>query len=70
MRGNESLQRRRCAICKLTYYVATTVDGFIAHTDGSIDGFIGPETDFEGSLQDFDVVSMGRKTYELARRLG
>ena len=57
---------------KLTYYVATTVDGFIAHTDGSIDGFMGSETDFdfEGSLQAFDVVLMGRKTYELSRRLG
>ncbi len=57
---------------KLTYYVACTVDGLIAHTDGSIDGFMGPETDFDfvGSLQAFDVVLMGRKTYELSRRLG
>src|SRR5215207_7844311 len=57
---------------KLTYYVACTVDGFIAHTHGSIEGFMGPETDFDfvASLQAFDVVLMGRKTYELSRRLG
>jgi dihydrofolate reductase len=56
---------------KLTYYVACSVDGFIAHTDGSIDGF-SRETDFDfvASLQAFDVILMGRKTYELSRRLG
>ena len=57
---------------KLRYYVACSVDGFIAHTDGTIEGLGGRETDFDfvATLQAFDVVLMGRKTYELSRRLG
>jgi len=71
---------------ELTYYVACSVDGFIAHTDGSHDGFSQdseyltdiftsfPET-VPSHLRDvmgihtenkwFDVVLMGRKTYEI-----
>ena len=53
---------------KLKYYVACSVDGFIARKDGSFNDFI-----FEGevvndyieSLQLFDIVLMGRKTYEV-----
>jgi dihydrofolate reductase len=70
----------------LTYYVACSVDGFIARTDGSHDGFSQegeyfadlfstfPET-VPSHLRDvmgihsankwFDVVLMGRKTYEI-----
>ncbi|MEM8673255.1 MAG: dihydrofolate reductase family protein [Cyanobacteria bacterium P01_G01_bin.67] len=71
---------------ELTYYVACSVDGFIAHSDGSHDGFcqdreyfanlfaIFPETvpshlrdvmDIDAENQWFDVVLMGRKTYEV-----
>lgn len=57
----------------LKYYVALTVDGFIAHEDGSIDGFL-PEgehvADFFESYKWFDVVLMGRKTYEFGLKLG
>ena len=71
---------------ELTYYVACSVDGFIAHTNGSHDGFSQdseyltdiftsfPET-VPSHLRDvmgihtenkwFDVVLMGRKTYEI-----
>ena len=57
----------------LKYYVACTVDGFIAHADGSVAGF-----NFEGehvmdyiqSLDGFDTVLMGRKTYEFGLNLG
>ncbi|MDJ0703390.1 MAG: dihydrofolate reductase family protein [Leptolyngbyaceae cyanobacterium MO_188.B28] len=76
---------------KLTYYVACSVDGFIAHTDGSHDGFSQeseyfadifasfPETvpshlrDVMGVHEEnkcFDVVLMGRKTYEVGLKEG
>ncbi|MBD1940783.1 dihydrofolate reductase [Coleofasciculus sp. FACHB-712] len=58
---------------KLKYYVACTIDGFIAHEDHTIDGFP-PEgehiTDYLESLKQFDVVVMGRRTYEFGLKLG
>ena len=58
---------------KLIYYVACSIDGFIAHKDGSIDGFL-PEgehiTDYLESLKSFDIVLMGRKTYEFGFQFG
>lgn len=51
---------------ELKYYVACTVDGFIAHEDSSVDGFLSEGehvTDYLESLQKwFDVVLMGRRT--------
>jgi dihydrofolate reductase len=58
---------------RLVYYVATTVDGFIAHEDGSIEGFVAAGkhvTDYVKSLAAFDAVLMGRKTYEFGYRYG
>jgi dihydrofolate reductase len=59
---------------KVKYHVATTVDGFIGHEDGSVDGFVmegDHATEFLESLQnDYDVVLMGRMTYEFGLRLG
>ena len=58
---------------KLIYYVATTLDGFIAHEDGSFDGFCFDEeiiADFIGSFENFDTVLMGRKTYEVGLKEG
>jgi dihydrofolate reductase len=57
---------------QLKYYVACSADGFIAHPDGSVEGLMDRETDFDfvASLQAFDVVLMGCKTYELSLRLG
>lgn len=57
----------------LKYYVATSVDGFIAQADGSFEGF-----SFEGdhiadyidSLNQFDTVLMGRKTYDVGLQDG
>jgi dihydrofolate reductase len=57
----------------LKYYIACTVDGFIAHTDSSVDGFSfeGEHvTDYIQSLDGFDTVLMGRKTYEFGLKLG
>lgn len=76
---------------ELTYYVACSVDGFIAHNDGSHDGFsldseyladlftTFPETcpshlrdiiSINAENQWFDVVLMGRKTYEVGLKNG
>lgn len=58
---------------KLKYYVAVTVDNFIAHEDGSLGGFL-PEgehvADYLESYKWFDVVLMGRKTYEVGLKVG
>jgi len=59
---------------ELKYHVATTVDGFIGHEDGSVDGFLEEgdhATEFLEALKnDYGVVLMGRKTYEFGLRLG
>ena len=57
----------------LTYYVAASLDGFIAHTDGSFDGFAWDDevvADFFDDLKGFGTVLMGRKTYEVGLREG
>jgi len=59
---------------KLKYYVAISVDNFIAHEDGTWGGFL-PEgehvVDYLESLKTwFDVVLMGRKTYEVGLKMG
>jgi dihydrofolate reductase len=58
---------------KLKYYVACSIDGFIAHEDGSFEGFLTEGesvTDYLESLKEFDVVLMGRKTYEVGLKEG
>lgn len=59
---------------KMKYYVAVSVDNFIAHEDGSWDGFLTEGeavTDYLESLKTwFDAVLMGRKTYEIALKVG
>lgn len=58
---------------QLKYYVACSLDGYIAHADGSFDGFVTAGeavTDYQRSLTAFDTVLMGRKTYEVGLREG
>ena len=58
---------------ELKYYVATTLDGFIAHEDGSFDGFVWDDEvvqDFYDSYKWFDIVLMGRKTYDVGLKEG
>jgi dihydrofolate reductase len=59
---------------QLKYHVACTVDGFIAHGDHTIEGFIAEGdhvTDYQESLRnDYDVVLMGRRTYEFGFQFG
>ena len=58
---------------KLKYHVATTVDGFIARENGSFDCFPTEGehvADYLKSLQLYDAVLMGRKTYEVGLKVG
>jgi len=58
---------------ELTYYVASTLDGFIAHSDGSFDGFAWDDefvADFFAELKNFGTVLMGRKTYDVGLKEG
>ena len=58
---------------KIIYHVATTLDGFIAHHDHTVEGFI-PEGDhvdeYLESLQNYDTVIMGKRTYEFGYKYG
>src|SRR5262245_56451956 len=59
---------------KLKYHVATTLDGFIAHQDHTVGGFVEEGehvTDYFNSLKtDYDIVLMGRRTYEFGFQFG
>ena len=53
---------------KLIYYVAASLDGFIAREDGSFSDFVMDDeivAHFMASLEQFGAVLMGRKTYEI-----
>ena len=58
---------------KISYHVATSLDRYIAHEDGSIGGFL-PEgdhvTEYLTSLQEYDTVIMGKHTYEFGYQYG
>lgn len=54
---------------KIILYIATTLDGFIARKDGSIDFLklfenIGEDYGYNEFYKNIDVIVMGRKTYE------
>ncbi len=58
---------------KIIYHVAATLDGFIAHPDGRIDGFAHEGdhvAEYLTQLQAYDTVIMGRKTYEFGYAYG
>lgn len=57
----------------LRYHVASTLDGFIAKMNGSFDCFPGEGehvADYLESLNAYDAVLMGRKTYDVALKGG
>ena len=57
----------------LRYYVAATVDGFIAREDGAFDVFAaegGHVADYVAFMRAQRVVLMGRRTYEVGLALG
>ncbi len=58
---------------KLKYYVASSIDGFIARKDGSFNDFVFKGevvNDYIESFKLFDIVLMGRKTYEVGLKEG
>lgn len=57
----------------ITYYVAVTVDGFIAGENDDISGFVSGGNGVEQylrDLQNYDTVIMGRRTYEFGYQFG
>ena len=53
---------------QVVYSVAMSLDGYIAGPQGESDWIlIDPEIDFEALFARFDVILMGRKTYETTR---
>ena len=58
---------------KIHYHIAVTLDGYICHEDGSIDGFLmegDHANEFIQSLDNYDTVLMGSQTYSFAFQYG
>ncbi len=58
---------------RIIYHIAVTLDGYICHQDGSIDGFLleGEHADdFIQAIGTYDTVLMGSKTYEFGFQYG
>lgn len=58
---------------EIVYHVATSLDFFICHADGSVHSFIEEGEhipDYLDSLKNYDTVIMGRATYEFGYRFG
>ena len=53
---------------RLRYGVAMSLDGFIAGPNGEFDWIVhDPSIDFAAMFAEFDILLMGRKTYDVAR---
>lgn len=58
---------------KIVYYVASSLDGYIAGLNDDISGFVATGNGVEKYLSDlaeFDTVIMGKKTYEFGYKFG
>jgi len=58
---------------RIVYYIASSLDGFIAGIDDDVSGFVGTGNGVDRYLADlaaFDTVIMGRNTYEFGYKYG
>ena len=64
---------------KASVYIATTIDGFIARTNGELDWLPGSDGEAGATNEDYgfntfmdsiDVIVMGRNTYEFVTAFG
>lgn len=58
---------------RLNYHIATSLDGFVARSDGSFEGFLmeGPHvTDYLETISHHDTALMGRGTYMVGLKYG
>lgn len=56
---------------QLILYIATSLDGYIARKDGSLDWLPPPDQEgYEEFISTIDVILMGRKTYEAIKAMG
>jgi len=58
---------------QIVYYVATSIDGFIAGPDDDVSGYVATGSGVDKYLSDlaaFDTVIMGRNTYEYGYKFG
>jgi len=60
---------------QVTYYVAASLDGYIAKTDGDVSwldslGISMDETDYDAFFGTVDALVMGRKTYDFVQNYG
>lgn len=57
----------------VVYYVATSIDHYVAHEDDTVGGFLTEGQhigDYFSSLKEYDTVLMGRRTYEWGYQYG
>lgn len=54
---------------KVSLFIATSLDGFIARKNGGIDWLFHGDYGYKKFYSSVDTVVMGRKTYELAKKL-
>src|SRR6185437_10930751 len=59
---------------KIVVYIATSADGYIARSDGGVEGLDRPEPESGYGGEEFgrtiDTVIWGRKTYDFAMKMG
>jgi dihydrofolate reductase len=69
--AGDNSERKQIRPRKVSLFIASSLDGFIAREDGGIDWlFTDDDYGYKGFYDSVDTILMGRKTYETAVRLG